>query len=562
MPLDAPPATTSRYRHMVPAEVAAQYRRDGWWGEDAVGSLVARHAAAAPEAPAYLTEHGVLTWGAYDVAADRIAAALVAMGVAEGSRVAVWLPDGAAVHAALVGAERAGTTVVGLGARAGDRELRHLLRTTGARVLVTSSSHRGRDTAQVVAELRRDGVTLEHHLVLPLLELDPRGPLVLDGEQLDEMALAEGAAGVAGRALGPDDLFLLNSTSGTTGMPKCVMHTQNRWIYFHRVAVEHGGLDGDDVFFGAVPTPFGFGLWTSHVTPGVLGVPTVVRERFVAEDVLAAVERHRVTVLCCVSTQFIMMLNSPAIEQYDLSSLRVMFTGGEAVPFERARSFEAATGARVLQFFGSNETGLLSGTRLSDSVEDRLRTAGRVRPEMQVRLFDGDCDVTASGSGQPAGRGPATSLGYLDDDDANAQLVRPDGWMLMGDIVQVDDRGYLSVTGRTSDIIIRGGKNISAGQVEDEVGTHPSVALAAAVAAPDEVFGERVCVYVELRPGTALDLPELLGHLVDRGTSKEVLPEHLVVLDELPRSSGAKVAKGQLREDVVRRFGAGRDAPR
>jgi acyl-CoA synthetase len=241
-----------------------------------------------------------------------------------------------------------------------------------------------------------------------------------------------------------------------------------------------------------------------------------------------------------------MMLNEPGVEQRDLSSLRVMFTGGEAVPYERARAFEERTGCTVLQFFGSNETGLLTGTTLDDPPGKRLRTAGRVVPEMHVRLYEDGRDVTARGWGQPAGRGPATCLGYLGE--AAAGLLTPDGWMLMGDICTIDDEGYLTVTGRLSDIIIRGGKNISAGQVEDEVGTHPAVALAAAVARPDRTFGERVCVYVELHPGTELTLDELTAHLVARGTSKEILPEHLVVLDRLPRSSGGKVAKGELRE--------------
>ncbi len=153
------------------------------------------------------------------------------------------------------------------------------------------------------------------------------------------------AGDLTGRAFGPDDLFLVNSTSGTTGMPKCVLHTQNRWMYFHQLATDAGDLTTDDVFLSAVPAPFGFGIWTSHVTPAILGVPTVLHEQFDAAAVLAAIERERVTVLACVSTQFLMMLASPEIERHDLSSLRCMFTGGEAVPYERAARFEDVTGA-------------------------------------------------------------------------------------------------------------------------------------------------------------------------------------------------------------------------
>ena len=249
-----------------------------------------------------------------------------------------------------------------------------------------------------------------------------------------------------------------------------------------------------------------------------------------------------------------MILADRSCRDYDFSSLRVVYTGGEAVPYTRAREFEDLTGATILQFYGSNETGLLSGTTLRDSREHRLRTAGRLVPEMSVRLFDGDRDVTASGKGQPACRGPATSLGYLGGVDHD-KLYTSDGWMRMGDICEVDAQGYLTVTGRTSDFIVRGGKNISAAQVEEAVTTHPAIAVAAAVAMPDPVFGERVCVYIELTDSHTVDLPQLSDYLLAQGISKELLPERLVVLDELPRSPGGKIAKGRLRDDIRTRLG-------
>jgi acyl-CoA synthetase len=381
-------------------------------------------------------------------------------------------------------------------------------------------------------------------------ECEEEAPIRLDGAAVD-------AAGrpPPGRALRVDELFLLNSTSGTTGLPKCVAHDQARWLAFHRFAAAAGALAPSDVFLSALPAPFGFGLWTAHVTPALLGAPAVLTPRFDAGEALRAIERHRVTVLAAVSTQFVLMLESPALGRVDLSSLRVLFTGGEAVPADRAARFEEATGARVLQFYGSNETGALSRTTLADPPEVRLRTAGRVIPEMNVRLFDeAGRDVTASGRGQPGCRGPATSRGYWNDPEANRRLYTPDGWMLTGDVAELDADGVLRVVGRKADFIVRGGKNVSAAEVEAEVATHPAVALAAAVAMPDPVFGERVCVYVEPRPGRTLTLVELCAHLAERELGRESHPERLVVLPALPRSSGGKVAKGALREDVRRRL--------
>ncbi len=350
------------------------------------------------------------------------------------------------------------------------------------------------------------------------------------------------AARTSGPQENPDRLWFLNSTSGTTGLPKIVMHDQARWFAFHRFAHEVAHFTAADVFASALPPPFGFGLWTRHFTPAIVGAPCVVFERFNVDALLAAIERYRVSVLAAVSTQFVMMLNSLAFSERDLSSLRILFTGGEMVPYDRAKEFEDRTGAYVLQFYGSNETGALSRTSPDDPQEMRLRTAGRVIPEMHVRLLD----VQPDGRGVPAGKGPALCLGYWDDDAANAELFTADGWMRMGDLATIDDDGYLTVAGRTSDFIIRGGKNISAAQVEDECSTHPAIALCAAVAMPDETFGERVCLFAEVR--TPLTLDDLRAHLGERGTGKELWPERLVVLDELPRSSGAKVAKSELRD--------------
>jgi acyl-CoA synthetase len=295
--------------------------------------------------------------------------------------------------------------------------------------------------------------------------------------------------------------------------------------------------------------PFGFGIWTSHTTPIYLGASTIRLEKFDAAAACAAIAMHRATVLCCVSTQLAMILASPASRDYDLTSLRVVFTGGEPLPYSQAAQFEELTGVTILQFYGSNETGMLSATTVTDPLDRRLRTAGRIVPEMQVRLFDGDRDVTESGRGKPACRGPALSLGYLGGTDHD-KLFTKDGWMRMGDICELDADGYLTLTGRTSDFILRGGKNISAVQVEEAVATHPAVAVAAAVAMPDPLVGERVCVFVELKEAAAVDLPALVEHLLQQGVSKELLPERLEILDELPRSSGGKIAKGLLRDKI------------
>jgi acyl-CoA synthetase len=502
-----------------------------------IAERIRERARTHPDDVAYWTARDRMTWAEYEARSNAIAARLSAQGFARADRVAVLLPDGPDVHAALVGCEKAGIVAVGIGPRAGYREIEHLLRKTRATGFLSEKTHQGRNVPAFVEELNELGLGIRH---LAIHSADPAGP--------DDPSDLQRATN---RGLNADEVFLLNSTSGTTGMPKVVAHDQLRWFAFHELAVESGELSSSDVFMSVVPAPFGFGIWTSHVTPTLLGVPTVLSPRFSAEETLALIERYQVTVLAAVSTQFVMLLESEAFPKRDLSSLRVLYTGGEVVPYARALEFEERTGAAVLQFYGSNETGAVSGTCLGNDRDRRLRTSGRVIPAMQVRLFDesGE-DVTESGRGQPGCKGPTLSRGYWEDDEANASLTREDGWMLLGDVVSLDPDGYLTVIGRTDDFIIRGGKNISGPAVEQEVATHPAVALAAAVAMPDPVFGERVCAYVELRPGATLSLEELVTHLLAREVSKENLPERLEVVDALPRGSGGKVAKQKLREQI------------
>ncbi|HXL89993.1 MAG TPA: class I adenylate-forming enzyme family protein [Streptosporangiaceae bacterium] len=532
----------SSFPSRIDADRAAEYRRRGWWAGETLADHVARYAANRGSESAYVTADSRLTWRDYDACSDRLGSAMLALGIRRDERVAIQLPDSATVHVALLACEKAGVVAVGIGARAGERERRHIIAKTSAVALISHDEHGGQPMRTVAAALPG----IRHHVVVPRFDHDPAAPLLLDGTIAHPAAIDPAA--LAQVRFGPDEFWMVNSTSGTTGMPKCVMHTQNRWWYFHQIASDVGALNRDDVIMSVIPAPFGFGQWTTHFTPTYLGVPTVVAERFSAVQTLELLERERVTVLCAVSTQFRMLLAEPSIEQRDLSALRLMFTGGESVPYESARRFEEITGAVILNFYGSNESGFATTTTIRDPREKRLSTSGRAQPGTELRLYEDGEDVTSSRRGQPGARGPAVCLGYLDDPEANAELFTPDGFLMHADIVELDDEGYLSVVGRKSDLIIRGGKNISARLVEDEVAAHPRVALAAAVPIPDSVFGERVCVYVELREPGPFTLEELAEFMLARGVSKEILPERLIVLAELPQSSGGKIAKAALRQ--------------
>lgn len=530
-------------------QTTAEYVAQGWWGERTVADYVAENARGIPDRVAYVADGNRLTWKEYDEQIDLLATALVEL-LPRGARFGMLLPDSAEFHVALCAAERSGTVAVGMGARSGRDEVRHLMSRSEASVLVMRESHRERAALDHVADLAADGWSVD-----TLIIVDPSGPVrvhrfsgdAVTTEEVPHASIEQTRA----RAAGPNELAMLNSTSGTTGRPKLVTQFANRMIAFSKMAFAAADFTPDDVMLGAVPGPFGFGLWTAHYASAMLGMKTVLMERFTVDEMLRLIDEEQVTILACVSTQFKMMLDAPSLGAASLDSLRVMFTGGEAVPYERALQFEERVGAKVLQFYGSNESGAISNTSLRDTADQRLRTAGRVIDVMDMRLYDpqGNDITETGGPGRPGVCGPTICMGYYGDPAANEELFH-DGRLMMPDLVTVDEEGYLRVVGRTSDLIIRGGKNISAIEVEELVEQHPGVRMASAVPVPDAVFGERIGVAVTVN-GAAVTVADVTQYLAGRGISKHLYPERVVVVDELPRAAGGKVAKGAVREIVA-----------
>ena len=532
--------------------VNARLEEVGRWGDLPFASHVRRHAQEQPDKIAYTDGTLAMTWAELDSAVDLYASLLVDLGLEVGDRVGVVYPDGPVVHALYLATERAGLVSVGIGPRAGFKEVEHLLKLTGATAFVTGFQHLDENAAVFFDRLKPSCGELRHHIVI-----DPSTARLaaIDGVEVPEERVRNLIPVDPARALSIGEIFLINSTSGTTGMPKCVVHNQNRWIYYFHEVLKTAPLTGDDVFLGLVPAPYGFGIWTAHAIPILLGATTVVQPKYSTDEAVRLIEEYGATVMAAVTTQFIKMLHSEAMENTDTSSLKVMYTGGEAIPYQRAVEFEERTGAAILNFYGSNETGMLSYTKVSDPEDLRRRTGGQIVPALDVHLFGPMGEPVEGQAGRSACAGPATSLGYWADDEANEELFTSDGYMLTGDLCTIDDEGYLRVVGRTSSFIIRGGKNISEAAVEEAVASHPSVAIAAAVGVPDPIYGERVRAVVELHSGHDLTLEELKKFLGDREVSKELWPEQLEIVEKIPLSSGGKVAKGDLRRRLKEESG-------
>jgi acyl-CoA synthetase len=532
-----------------PADLVREFTANGWWATRSLSEDVrALAAGAAADSPAYLCAEGTLSWRDYDAAADGLAAVLRGLGLPEAEFVGVYLADSPLTHVAYLAVERAGLTIVGIGPRSGRHEIAHLLATTGAPVLLTTARVGDVDARELVVSVRDELPALRTHLVTDLAATNGRCRELT--ASVEPPVAATTPIGVA-PARGPNDVFMVNATSGTTGRPKCVQHSQNRWRRFAQHAVTAAELRvGEEVLFSALPSPFGFGLWSAHFLPVQLAVPSLLLHRWDAAVALELMTRHGVTMFAGVTTQLMMLLDRLEAGAQAPPRLRAVFTGGEPVPYERAQRFEELTGAVVLQFYGSNESGALSCTTVHDDVEHRLRTAGRILPEMHVALADPDTGAAIDEpghTGQPTCWGPLMSSGYLADEAANAALFDAEHRMRMPDLATLSADGYLTVSGRVADIIIRGGMNISATEVEEALLAHPSVELAAVIGAPHPTFGEQVAAFVQLRPGSSLTIADVQAHFAARGRAKHTWPEQLHVLDEMPRNTGEKIAKGSLR---------------
>lgn len=527
------------------------------YADASVSELVMAWAQRIPDRSAFVSASGTVSWRAYDRLADVVCATLhEAVAAVGGACAALMLPDTAAVHAALVGCWRAGRRAAAIGARSGDAEAAHIMSATQSRVLVTSARLRGRKWHERVLRLSECGAAVAAVVVVD----ESAGTAevhVLDAEEAqDAQDVQDAVASPAPGQFTTDDVTILNATSGTTGLPKIVAHTERKWVRFTQSAMTGARITGADVLCSAVPAPFGFGLWSAHFLPALLGVPVVVIDGFDARETAMLVARESVSVLCCVTTQFKMLMHTGAddtegpdgAEGGDGSrgwqSLRVLYTGGEAVGHADARAFERRTGATVLQFYGSNEAGAVSRTTLDDDEDTRLGTCGRALPEAGLRVLDDDGTEIAArpARGRPAVRGPLLSAGYWHDEAANAQLYTDDGAMLLGDVVEVDADERVRVVGRTAEIIIRGGKNISIAEVERAVRAEPAIDDVVVVPMPDRLFGERVCAVVTAARGedAGVDVHTLGASLRRSGASAEYLPEYIVVVDEIPLGPGGK----------------------
>ncbi|WP_067703724.1 (2,3-dihydroxybenzoyl)adenylate synthase [Nocardia jejuensis] len=534
-----------------PADLAEQYRRNGYWAGRPLGDLLGDAARQWPDRPALLGEPDrprpelipapaepnaapAVTYAELDAAADRMAHGFLALGIAPGDRVVVQLPNVPEFVPVLFGLLRAGIIPVLTLPAHRRAEIDHLSRLSGAVAYVIADRFGDFDYRTLATEVTATAPTLRHVLVLG----DPGAFTALNSIPADGDSLPE---------IDASDIALMLVSGGTTGLPKLIARTHDDYTYNAKESARVCELTPEDVYLATLPVAHNFPL----ACPGVLGtVATGGAMAFLSdpspESAFAAVERHRVTVtavvpplaqLWCVATEW---------EEADLSSLRLLQVGGARLAEVNAREVVPALGVRLQQVFGMAE-GLLNYTRAEDSDDLVCTTQGRpLSPADEVRVVDGDGEEVADGEeGELLTRGPYTLRGYYRAPEHNSRSFTPDGFYRSGDLVRRLPSGHLMVSGRIKDVINRGGENISCDELEEHLLAYPVVRHAAAVGIPDATLGEKVCAFLVV-DGDMPTLAEIKTFLTERGLATYKLPDVLRQADALPVTAVGKIDKKAL----------------
>lgn len=523
-----------------PEEFAERYRAAGHWTGQTHSDLLHASVALHPDNAAIIAGDVTISYRELADHALRMAAGLDSLGIRRGDRVVVHLPN-VPEYVPLVFAlfELGAIPVFALAAHRRN-EIAYFVEFAEARAYITVDRHDGTDLAALAAELRDESPTLEHTVIVSHTGGGPDVEALLTHEPLPRTQ----------RTL-PSDVAFLQLSGGTTGRPKMIPRTHDDYLYSVRESGRICGVTDRTVQLVALPVSHNFTM----SSPGLLGAlaagATIVLASNGSPDfAFPLIERHRVTQASLVPPLALAWLNSSRTDEYDLSSLEVLQVGGAKFSEEAAVRVRPELGATLQQVFGMAE-GLVNYTRLDDNEHTITSTQGlRISSDDEVRVVDEeDRDVKVGQPGNLLVRGPYTIRGYYRAAEHNAGSFTDDGFYRTGDIVSVDERGYLTVLGRAKDQINRGGEKIAPEEVENLILANESVHDVSVVGVPDVLLGERTKAYVILRDGAdTLNAIGVKRFLRERGLAAYKIPDVVEFVTEFPRTSVGKISKRDQRE--------------
>lgn len=352
-----------------------------------------------------------------------------------------------------------------------------------------------------------------------------------------------------------DELAAVLFTSGTEGLPKGVMLTHNNILASERAYCARLNLTWQDVFMMPAPLGHATGFLHGVTAPFLIGARSVLLDIFTPDACLALLEQQRCTCMLGATPFVYDLLNVLEKQPADLSALRFFLCGGTTIPKKVARECQQR-GIKLLSVYGSTESSPHAVVNLDDPLSRFMHTDGYAAAGVEIKVVDDARKTLPPGcEGEEASRGPNVFMGYFDEPELTARALDEEGWYYSGDLCRMDEAGYIKITGRKKDIIVRGGENISSREVEDILLQHPKIHDACVVAMSDELLGERSCAYVVLKaPHHSLSLEEVVAFFSRKRVAKYKYPEHIVVIEKLPRTTSGKIQKFLLRKDIMRRL--------
>jgi acyl-CoA synthetase (AMP-forming)/AMP-acid ligase II len=525
-----------------------EYTAKGWWRDRTLFEVIERHAKEHPQREAMVDNRRRIGYGQLWAEVKRFAEFLRRQGVKRGDVVTLQLPNRIEFPVVFYSLELIGAVANKISADFRSVEVEYILKFSKSRVYVCASQFKGFDYLAMIRELRPRLPDLQ--MVVCVDDVEAKDVRSF-GRVIDETPEIADQDRVR---MDPFEIMRMCFTSGTTGNPKGVLHCTNTTLCTAEMFSEGLRVTDRYVMLDYLPVGLNWGYMTL-VQSVLAGAKVVLMERFTAEAALETIEREKVTYIPTAPASIVMMLNSPDLGKRDLSSLRIVITGGASAAVETIKAFQAALpSARLIELYGMLETGFHSFTRLDDDPLKVTGTVGHCVSQMGLRIIDDEGkDVPFGEVGEIAAIGPSVHFGYLDNPDANRDSFTADGWFRTGDLGQfVDAEGNVRIAGRKKEIINRGGKKYFPREIEELLYQHPAILQVAIVGAPDPRLGEKNCLCAVLKPGTSLTLDEVVAFLRGRVADYK-LPEQLVIMDALPMTPTGKIRRPEIVRQISQR---------
>ena len=527
----------------------AAYRQQGLWGDASLADYWQQTARAMPDKIAVVDNHGAsYTYSALDHAASCLANWMLAKGIESGDRIAFQLPGWCEFTVIYLACLKIGAVSVPLLPSWREAELVWVLNKCQAKMFFAPTLFKQTRPVDLILPLQNQLPQLQQ-----IVGVDKLAPAT-SSLSLSQI-IAYNTPLTTAITVHGDELAAVLFTSGTEGLPKGVMLTHNNILASERAYCARLNLTWQDVFMMPAPLGHATGFLHGVTAPFLIGARSVLLDIFTPDACLALLEQQRCTCMLGATPFVYDLLNLLEKQPADLSALRFFLCGGTTIPKKVARECQQR-GIKLLSVYGSTESSPHAVVNLDDPLSRFMHTDGYAAAGVEIKVVDDARKTLPPGcEGEEASRGPNVFMGYFDEPELTARALDEEGWYYSGDLCRMDEAGYIKITGRKKDIIVRGGENISSREVEDILLQHPKIHDACVVAMPDERLGERSCAYVVLKaPHHSLSLEEVVAFFSRKRVAKYKYPEHIVVIEKLPRTASGKIQKFLLRKDIMRRL--------